>query len=174
MAKRAIEDKFESLVYSSLQKILPLTFLLEVYNAYNKQILYRDTNLIHSNRICKFLKKILVSHPATKSSAEFLCLITVLRFRFMNCEGKENSAVFQQCYKIRFSKTFIFLLQTVIRSIVIFHTTGENKLLTFELTLMKGFCLKRGYLDIAYFCRVLPSNPLHQRKEPTFMASSGI
>ena len=77
MAKRAIEDKFESLVYSSLQKLLPLTFLVEVYNACNKQILYRDTNLIHCNRIFKFRKKILVSHPTTKNSAEFLCLILV-------------------------------------------------------------------------------------------------
>ena len=46
MAIRAIENNLKNSVFSSLQKILSLAIFLVLYKACNKQILFRDTNMI--------------------------------------------------------------------------------------------------------------------------------
>ena len=46
MATAAIENNLKNLVFSSLQKILSVAFLLVLYKACNEQILSHDTNLM--------------------------------------------------------------------------------------------------------------------------------
>ena len=67
MATSTIENNLENSVLSSSQKIMSLTFLVELYKACNKQILSCDINLItFKQSILNFFKKI-VSHLKTEN-----------------------------------------------------------------------------------------------------------